>query len=50
MAWSFIRKGEPQNAMAISKSLVAPAMIAQSVLKVSLFTPFRNSKFVTTPA
>lgn len=26
MAWSYIRKGEPQNAMAISKSLVAPGM------------------------
>lgn len=26
MAWSYIRKGEPQNAMAISQSLVAPGM------------------------
>lgn len=30
MAWSYIRKGEPQNAMAISKSLVNPSMVAQS--------------------
>lgn len=30
MAWSFIRKGEPQNAMAISKSLVNPAMVSQA--------------------
>ncbi len=26
MAWSYIRKGEPQNAMAVSRSLVAPGM------------------------
>lgn len=30
MAWAFIRKGEPQNAMAISKSLVTPAMVNQA--------------------
>jgi tetratricopeptide (TPR) repeat protein len=30
MAWSYIRKGEPQNAMAISKSLVTPAMAGQA--------------------
>jgi hypothetical protein len=26
MAWSYIRKGEPQNALAVSRSLVAPGM------------------------
>lgn len=26
IAWAYIRKGEPQNAMAVSKSLVVPAM------------------------
>lgn len=30
MAWSYLRKGEPQNAMAITKSLVSPAMVIQS--------------------
>jgi len=30
MAWSYIRKGEPQNAMAISRSLVTPAMVTQA--------------------
>lgn len=30
MAWAFIRKGEPHNAMAISKSLVTPAMVTQA--------------------
>ena len=30
MAWSFIRKGEPQNALAVSKSLVNPAMVTQA--------------------
>lgn len=29
MAWSYIRKGEPQNAMAVSKSLVTPALVSQ---------------------
>ncbi len=30
MAWAFIRKGEPQNAMALSQSLVTPVMAQQA--------------------
>lgn len=29
IAWAFIRKGEPQNALAISRSLVKPALASQ---------------------
>ncbi len=28
IAWAYIRKGEPQNAMAVTKSLVSPAMVS----------------------